>query len=605
MNIDPRNLQSDRLVFHPTVHVVATTTLTSRFHERVQPGVHQDRGVSAERLIEFAGRRCYDEVTEVLTRAGWKTFAQLAPGEEICTFNIQQPELEFLDPGEIISQPFSGKLFVAEGRRFSLHVTPDHNLVVDRPAGLQLVRANDAFGTRFNVPTQAVYPGNPATDLEFSGLTYDQTLPNSSAQARHVTPGWHVPKELMPQFAALLGWYVAEGTITGGHGAGLQIVIYQKDAKVQPIIDLIESLGLKWGKSVDARNGVAALRINKSSLVRWLQQWGVGSSNLRVPPIVFDWPVGVRQEFINAAMMGDGHKSENGRWMYTTRSHGLAEDMQRLLVTSGKPSSISCCIDGGKPIYRVSVGLRPSAEIKPRNQSWVPYSGVVYCVSTKNRALLIRRDGKVLICGNCYDSYGKGRGSQEYHAHIIESGHGSVLEHASLTFEISGVSRGLTHELVRHRVGVAISQRSTRYVDESACRLIVPPVFVIQPSDDDEVATAKRIQQEVLLKGHQDSTANYAFLVHRNPHLDRKAARGAARSTLGNGIETSLVWTCNLRSLLNVLRQRGSEAADAEIRRLAVALYNQALPYAPTIFGECVELFTATDGVPALKVRSP
>lgn len=207
----------------------------------------------------------------------------------------------------------------------------------------------------------------------------------------------------------------------------------------------------------------------------------------------------------------------------------------------------------------------------------------------------------------CYDSGGKGRSSQAYHEHIIESGHGSVLEHSSITFEISGVSRGFTHEFVRHRVGVAISQRSTRYVDESNCRLIVPPAFVIQPGDSDEVANLKRIQQEVLLKGHQDSTANYTFLVHGSQQLglDRKTARGAARATLGNGIETSLVWTCNLRALLNVLRQRGSEAADAEIRRLAIELYRAALPHAPAILGECVELFTAVGGVRALKVRAP
>lgn len=207
----------------------------------------------------------------------------------------------------------------------------------------------------------------------------------------------------------------------------------------------------------------------------------------------------------------------------------------------------------------------------------------------------------------CYDSYGKGRSSAEYHGHIVESGHGSVLEHSFLTFEIEGVSRGLTHELVRHRVGVAISQRSTRYVDESDCRLIVPPAFVIQPGDGVETVNLKQLQQEVLLKGHQDSTANYIFLVHNGQHLklDRKAARGAARSTLGNGIETSLVWTCNLRALLNVLRQRGSEAADAEIRRLAIELYHQALPYAPVILAECVTQYTADDGRYALKVKSP
>lgn len=77
---------------------------------------------------------------------------------------------------------------------------------------------------------------------------------------------------------------------------------------------------------------------------------------------------------------------------------------------------------------------------------------------------------------NCYDSFGVGRPSSEYHTHIQDVEHGSVCEHATLTFFISTVSRGLTHELVRHRVGVAISQRSTRYVDENESPYVHHPL---------------------------------------------------------------------------------------------------------------------------------
>lgn len=208
---------------------------------------------------------------------------------------------------------------------------------------------------------------------------------------------------------------------------------------------------------------------------------------------------------------------------------------------------------------------------------------------------------------NCYGSYGRGRSSAEYHDHIVESGHGSTLEHSSLVFELSGISRGLTHELVRHRVGVAISQRSTRYVDESGGALVVPPIFVVDACDTDEVAANKRVSQQVLLDTHEATADAYRILVRDAEcrGLDRKTARGAARSSLGNGLETSMVWTCNLRALLNVLRQRGSPFADREIRRLAVEMFAQALPYAPQILGQCVKQYAAEDGYPALNVVSP
>src|SRR5215470_8655090 len=78
----------------------------------------------------------------------------------------------------------------------------------------------------------------------------------------------------------------------------------------------------------------------------------------------------------------------------------------------------------------------------------------------------------------CYMSFGKGRKSnQEYLENILSSKHGSVLEHAVWNLLITGVSRALTHELVRHRAGFAYSQLSQRYVDEGDARYVVPPLY--------------------------------------------------------------------------------------------------------------------------------
>lgn len=77
----------------------------------------------------------------------------------------------------------------------------------------------------------------------------------------------------------------------------------------------------------------------------------------------------------------------------------------------------------------------------------------------------------------CYMSFNSPRpgGNKAYVQHIKESGHGSVLEHSSVTLILTGVSRSLTHELVRHRAGFGFSQLSQRYVDESKADFVVPP----------------------------------------------------------------------------------------------------------------------------------
>src|SRR5437588_8585558 len=83
----------------------------------------------------------------------------------------------------------------------------------------------------------------------------------------------------------------------------------------------------------------------------------------------------------------------------------------------------------------------------------------------------------------CYMSFAKPRpgGNAVYLGHIKESGHGSVLEHAVWNLLVTGVSRTLTHELIRHRSGFGYSQLSQRYVDESVAEYVEPDVIANDP----------------------------------------------------------------------------------------------------------------------------
>jgi thymidylate synthase (FAD) len=85
----------------------------------------------------------------------------------------------------------------------------------------------------------------------------------------------------------------------------------------------------------------------------------------------------------------------------------------------------------------------------------------------------------------CYMSFAKPRpgGNAAYIGHILEVGHGSVLEHAVFNIIITGVSRSFTHELVRHRAGFGYSQLSQRFVDESECDFVEPDAI----AEDDEL----------------------------------------------------------------------------------------------------------------------
>ncbi len=155
--------------------------------------------------------------------------------------------------------------------------------------------------------------------------------------------------------------------------------------------------------------------------------------------------------------------------------------------------------------------------------------GVVFTTDTNVAAEILNE-----IAGRtCYMSFGKGRKSnQEYLENILSSKHGSVLEHAVWNLLITGVSRALTHELVRHRAGFGYSQLSQRYVDESEARYVVPPLY----QENEELRLKWQQTIECARKAYvelAEATAQYVQQKHPEmaPRDRRKWARQAARST--------------------------------------------------------------------------
>jgi thymidylate synthase (FAD) len=239
----------------------------------------------------------------------------------------------------------------------------------------------------------------------------------------------------------------------------------------------------------------------------------------------------------------------------------------------------------------------------------------------------------------CYDSFRAGRPHAEHVAHLIESLHGSCLEHAAWCFLFTGVSRSLSHELVRHRQN-GVSQRSQRYVNEDDAAFVEPPEIAADPelhalwlstveqSQKAYTALAGRLAVKIEDDARNGPDLDHPLLCGRcfglgrhvrfvsgltTFRLDpvdpakpdapcpscsgtglekgakttiRKAARQAARSVLPNACETRVFLTANARALRNMLEQRCSEGAEPEIRRLFCKVYELAVAEAPNLFGD-------------------
>jgi thymidylate synthase (FAD) len=195
----------------------------------------------------------------------------------------------------------------------------------------------------------------------------------------------------------------------------------------------------------------------------------------------------------------------------------------------------------------------------------------------------------------CYMSFAKPRpgGNEAYLKHILEVGHGSVLEHAVWCLLITGVSRSLTHELVRHRAGFSYSQLSQRYVDESVAEYVEPDVIANDPE-------LHALWLESVRQSHNAYVQLTEKLLNKfqeepDRTLRRKMARQAARSVLPNATETKIFVTANARALRHFIELRGSRHAETEIRKLAVAILDIMKREAPNLFND-YELTPLTDG---------
>ncbi len=158
---------------------------------------------------------------------------------------------------------------------------------------------------------------------------------------------------------------------------------------------------------------------------------------------------------------------------------------------------------------------------------------------------------------------------------IMESGHASPIEHVSFTFAIDGISRALSHQLVRHRIA-SYSQQSQRYVNGAACNYIVPPAIA---KNKEALARFEKFMEEV--------GAAYAD-IHALLSADGRAdkANEDARFVLPQAAETRIVVSMNCRTLLNFFAHRCCTRAQWEIRSVAQDMLKICRDILPQVFAQ-------------------
>ncbi len=348
---------------------------------------------------------CYDEQTEIYTRAGWKLFGELTPDDEVMACTPAQ-QGHFEKPSDIIWQRYVGPMIEMKGGRIDLLVTPDHRISY-RNAG----RTYEATAEEFVRKQYRSLP-IPKT-VTVAGEEDWFTLPAIDVGHRWGTIHRPAVRIRMEDWCAFFGWFLSEGSTKGSKGGkiergGYLVNISQipGDKRERIRFDLAR-LPFKWSETPKG------FQTSDKQLWDYLRTFGhsktkyipaeirrAGSKNLRV--------------FIDRMVLGDGNyrHDRHGEFQYYTSSKRLAEDFAEVCMLAGISTKIKRHVQapslirgrttlGGEAIYHVSQRKRQAGLVK--SHCTVPYDGFIGCVTVSTGFVLVRRNGEECICGNCWN----------------------------------------------------------------------------------------------------------------------------------------------------------------------------------------------------------
>ncbi|MGH3966290.1 MAG: hypothetical protein ACRDRY_24100, partial [Pseudonocardiaceae bacterium] len=355
---------------------------------------------------------CHTPDTEILTANGWVPFPQLTGAEKLATVNPETRELTYGLPLRVVRKQYTGDLYLVEGRSKNFAVTADHKMLVRKwDERARTLRVDYEFVSAADI---GWYAGLMATvDYRGAGIAPEYVLPG----VEHCTrPAQREPRVVqMSTWLRFLGLYLAEGTllIEGSRPNGgykIQIAAF-KEREKEFARGLFVDLGIH---ALELRDRFTFNDKQVYTELTKLGLRGVKASDKFVPTFVFDLPSEQIEHLLFGHFMGDGCVQNDVTSHYTS-SKRLADDLHRLVFLSGQWGTLTSrpprstvmsnghVIRGQKAEYRISCTSKTNLSIERKKDIRVEhYEGMVYCAEVPtHHTLVTRRDGRVLISGNC------------------------------------------------------------------------------------------------------------------------------------------------------------------------------------------------------------
>jgi hypothetical protein len=354
---------------------------------------------------------CHDEETEILTSRGWLPFPDLTTDHLVATVDPATRELNYERPVRVIRLPYDGDVYAVSNRRHDFRVTPDHTMLVRRwDERARTLRPEFDFVAMRDV---GWYAGLMET-VVFKGITEhdgNYTIPGVAGYKRaSQRQDLVVPLRAWLRF---LGIYLAEGTVLShSYHGGYKIQLAATKRREKTFIrTVLADLGIRAVELPD-RFTFQSGRIWRHLEALGLK--GIYASEKFVPDFVFDLPADDIKALLEGHREGDGSQ-QYGSWTHHTISPRLADDLQRLIFLAGGKVGVSVraprtarmrdgrSVVGAYAEYGVRHLESTRSCIERKKDVRVEHlRGIVYCAEVPtHHTLVTRRNGRILIAGNC------------------------------------------------------------------------------------------------------------------------------------------------------------------------------------------------------------
>jgi ribonucleoside-triphosphate reductase len=365
---------------------IATKIISNYWVRRIYPEAirkaHEEGEIHVHDLGTL-GAYCFDDKTKILTETGWKLFKDVKTGERVATKNLKTEKLEFQVPYDKQVYNYNGEMYSFEGRSVSLLVTPEHRL---------LVRRKHKKDWEFVNPPEFKY-----------GMEFDKKVNWEGHKVEHYKipfiAGGNRKKEMgsfkIKEYLELMGWYISEGSAYIPSDGDYRISIAQSYKKYrEEICNLLDKMKLSYNNTSKFN-----IHLHSKELYYHLKQLGI-SKEKYIPNYIKELNSDLIKTFLIALFKGDGSFSSKGKLRkYYTNSERLAEDVVECLLKIGLCGTIS--ERKNKKGYIISVETKHLTPIYRRPVKKEKYNGKVYDFSVKNGTLVVMREGKVVVSGNC------------------------------------------------------------------------------------------------------------------------------------------------------------------------------------------------------------